>query len=73
LLDILRVINLVDAFYYLLKFSRPLTNGVAKLTPWNRFLLEKLPGSQLVKKYPAFYGNTRFITAFTTVRKLSPL
>jgi hypothetical protein len=27
------------------------------LTPWSRVLLEKLTGSQLVKKFPAFYGN----------------
>ena len=26
------------------------------LTPWSRVLLEKLTGSQLVKKFPAFYG-----------------
>jgi len=26
------------------------------LTPWNRVLLEKLNGFQLVKKFPAFYG-----------------
>jgi len=30
-----------------------------------RVLLEKLTDSQLVKKFPAFYGNQRFITAFT--------
>ena len=28
-------------------------------------------GSQLVKKFPAFYGTQRFITAFTNARKLS--
>jgi len=26
------------------------------LTPWSRVLLEKLTGSQLVKKFPTFYG-----------------
>jgi hypothetical protein len=26
------------------------------LTPWCRVLLEKLPGLQLVKKFPAFHG-----------------
>jgi hypothetical protein len=26
------------------------------LTPWSRVLVEKLTGSQLVKKFPAFYG-----------------
>jgi len=41
------------------------------LTPWCRFLLEKLTGLQLVKKFPAFYGTRRFITARTSVRQLS--
>jgi len=41
------------------------------LTPWCRVLLEKLTGLQLVKKFPAFYGTRRFITALTTVRHLS--
>jgi len=38
---------------------------------WSRVLLEKLPGSQLVKKFPAFYGTQMFNTAFTTARHLS--
>ena len=38
------------------------------LTPWCRVLLEKLAGLQLVKKFPAFYGTRRFITAFTGFR-----
>jgi hypothetical protein len=29
-------------------------------------LLEKLIGSQLAKKFPAFYGNPRFFTALTS-------
>ena len=29
------------------------------LTPWSRVLLEKLTGFQLVKKFPAFYGNPK--------------
>ena len=41
------------------------------LIPWSRVLLEKLTGSQLVKKFPAFYGTRRFITAFTSARHLS--
>ena len=41
------------------------------LTPWCRFLLEKLTGLQLVKKFPAFHGTRRFITALTSVRHLS--
>ena len=43
------------------------------LTPWSRVLLEKLTGFQLVKKFPAFYGTRRFITAFTSARHLSPI
>ena len=42
------------------------------LIPWSKVLLEKLTGSQLVKKLPAFYGTQRFITAFTTARHPSP-
>jgi hypothetical protein len=38
------------------------------LTPWSRVLLEKLTGSQLVQKFPAFFGTRRFITAFTSAR-----
>ena len=36
------------------------------LTPSRRVLLEKLTSFQLVKKFPAFYGTWRFITAFTS-------
>ena len=43
------------------------------LTPWSRVLLEKLTGSQLVKKFPAFYGIQRFIITFTRARHLSVL
>ena len=41
------------------------------LTPWSGVLLEKLTGSQIVKKIPAFYGTRRLITAFTSARHLS--
>ena len=40
-------------------------------TPWSSVLLEKLTGSQSVKKFPAFYGTRRFITAYTRARHLS--
>ena len=50
-----------------IKFS-PLTY---LLTPCCRVLLEKLTGLQLVKKFPAFQGTRRFITALTIVRHLS--
>jgi hypothetical protein len=38
----------------------------AELTIWNIFLFGKLIVTQLVKKFPAFYGTQRFITVFTT-------
>ena len=41
------------------------------LTPCSRVFLEKLTGSQPVKKFPTFYGTRRFITAFTSARQLS--
>jgi len=41
------------------------------LTPCNTVRLEKLTGTQLVKKFPAFYGTQKFITTFTSVRHLS--
>jgi hypothetical protein len=40
------------------------------LTPCSTVLPEKLAGLLLVKKFPAFYGIQRFITAFTTARHL---
>ena len=41
------------------------------LTPWCRVLLEKLTGLQLVKKFPAFHGTRRLITALTSFCHLS--
>jgi hypothetical protein len=41
------------------------------LTPWSRVLLEKLTGLELVKKFPAFYGIRRFLTALTSARHVS--
>jgi len=41
------------------------------LTPYSKVLLEKLTVSRLGKKFPAFYGTRRFITAFTSARHLS--
>ena len=40
------------------------------LTPWCRVLHEMLTGLQQVKKFPAFHGTRRFITALTSVRHL---
>jgi len=41
------------------------------LTPCSTVLLENLTGLQLAKKFPAFYGTKRFITAFTSARHLA--
>ena len=41
------------------------------LTPRNRDLLEKLTCFELVKKFSAFYGAQRFITAFVSARHRS--
>jgi len=41
------------------------------LTPCSTVLLEKLTGSQLVNKFPTFYGTPKFITTFTSARHLS--
>jgi hypothetical protein len=38
--------------------------------PCNRVILEKLTGPQVFKKFPAFYGTRRPITAFTSARYL---
>jgi len=40
------------------------------LTPCSRVLLEKLTGSHIVKKFPAFYGTRWFIAAFTSAHYL---
>ena len=40
------------------------------LTPWSRVLSERLKGPHLNKKFPAFYGNRRLITAFPSARHL---
>jgi len=41
------------------------------LTPWSRVLHVELTRSQLVEKFPAFYGIWRFIAMFTRVHHLS--
>ena len=41
------------------------------LTPRSRVLPEQLTGLQLVKKFSAFHGTRRFITALTSLRHLS--
>ena len=51
--------------------SRDIYTSTAILSPWSRVLPEKLTPPQLVKKFPAFYGTRRFMTAFTTARHMS--
>jgi len=59
--------HLEDLLTYLLTYL---------LTPRCRVVLEKLTGLQLVKKFPAFRGTRRFITALTSLlnlfNKMSP-
>ena len=43
----------------------------SQITPWSRVLPEKLKHPKLLKKFPAFYGTRRFITAFIRARHLS--
>ena len=52
-------------------FTTTTTTTTYLLTPWCRVLIEKLTGLQLVKKFPAFHGTPRFITALASVRNLS--
>jgi len=42
-----------------------------QLTQWSIVLLEKLTITQLVKKFPTFYGTQWFITMFTRTHQKS--
>jgi len=53
------------SFTYLLTYFRTYL-----LAPWSKVLLEKLTGSQPVKKFPAFYRTRSFIPAYTSARHL---
>ena len=48
-----------------------LSQSMLTVTACSRDLLEKLIGSQPVKKFTTFYGTRRFITVFTSARHLS--
>ena len=54
--------------YHLVSTLKPSTY---LLTSWSRVILDKLSSSQLVKKFPPFYGTQVFITTFTIARHLS--
>jgi len=64
------VTNLAESKVRLRNRSFPQSYYYYLLTPWSIVLLEKLTGFQLAKKFPAFYGTRRFITAFTIARLL---
>jgi hypothetical protein len=52
---------------YLSHESNPhITKLTNQPTTWSRVLPDKLSVTQLVKKFPAFYGTQRFIKVFTT-------
>jgi hypothetical protein len=59
------ILSLTYLFTYILTYLLPYL-----LTPWSRVLLEKIAASQLVKKFPTFYGTRMFISTFTNVRHL---
>ena len=66
------LLHLVGCLYYCINDSRSHKHQIHYLlTPWCRVLLEQLTGLQLVKKFPAFHGTRKFITALTSVRHLS--
>jgi hypothetical protein len=50
-------------------WSLTLNQLTNQITPWSRVLPEKLTVSQLMKIFPVFYGNRRFITVFTWARQ----
>ena len=76
-----RIFELFLILLYIQKSSATLSVGMylfyfftyllTLITPWSRVLLEKLTGSQLVKKFHAFYGTRRFNTTFSSVCYLS--
>ena len=60
-----------SAVFRLLSLGKLYVQLTYLLTPWCRVLLEKLTGLQLVKKFPAFHGTRRLITALKSLRHLS--
>ena len=55
----------------ILHASRVSFRGLTKQpVTWNKAIIEKPTVSQLFKKIPTFYGNRKFISAFTTAHYL---
>jgi hypothetical protein len=71
LFDPINIVSTSCLLPYSIKGGHWMSRPLSQLTPWSRILLEKLTGIQLVKKFPAIYGNRRFITPFTSARHLS--
>jgi len=63
--------DITPGYTYLLPTYLPTYLFTYLLTSWSGFLLEKLIGSQLVKKFPAFYETRKLITAITSARYFS--
>jgi hypothetical protein len=57
--------------FFLLPEVRTSLKRTHVLIPLSKALLKKPTGSQLVKKFPVFYGTRRFITSFTSARHMS--
>ena len=66
----------MDSRWCTLDFHVVITNLLTNqptdwLTPWSRARPEKLTSSQIVHKFPTFYGTRSFISIFTSARHLS--
>jgi len=58
--------------YSIFKINHGLAKIITnKLTPWSKFLFEKLTGPQLVKNFPTFYGTRMSIASYTSEWDLS--
>jgi hypothetical protein len=58
-------------FLYALCLSSRRVHVQYHFTPWSGGISEKLTGPLLVRKFSAFYGTRRFVTAFTKPLQLS--
>ena len=63
--------RLVFSSDFLKRLEHKIDTSCQHTTTWSRGLPEKLTGSQLLKKFPAFYGTRRYITTFTRARHLA--
>jgi hypothetical protein len=57
--------SLVISLCFNIQISQEYKSVINELTLWSSVLLEELTVTQLVKKFPAFYGTRRSITVFT--------